>query len=489
MGRTEDIWVSIDHLRPDGMGEREFRRTYSATKAAMEFLGYKMKTTVEEFDLTIVPTYEGYPKYMERKIIVIRDGIESKPTQIAGLISGYSSLKTDAEMKIVYKKASEKTKSMQPKGIATNNNKEKDAIDALNNLLQCETYFDVQHNAEARNSDVAYKLKNDTEFIGFQAKTSSVDTEGRLHFGTTAGDMVGYLKDGLCVYCIGLTNNRERISVVWIFHGDNAMTMLENFKDKCFTPMVTLKFKTSKQFTLAYNKQEYRYEIGTEFENHLSERQRLLEQMKEIVKNGTKRSLDFLNTDKSQIGSLTNQKEQDSYFRMRDVLKDVANIEKLIDDNYSVIDFRVNNARIQDKMTTSDQYSFRKTGRYPYNPDALDILQISFLDENIVYLFPMRSHDDDKIVPFLSIRQLMTQTPKCGKNWKENNKNYRYDMSKPEDVLKYVKACEAAHAIPPLTDRDFYKTLIESNADLFEKELEMKKTWKIGSKKKALTTP
>ena len=43
----------------------------------------------------------------------------------------------------------------------------------------------------------------------------------------------------------------------------------------------------------------------------------------------------------------------------------------------------------------------------------------------------------------------LTQTPKCGKNWKENNKNYKYDLSKPEDVLKYVKACEAAHAIHP----------------------------------------
>ena len=471
--KISDIWNSIKRFKPDTMNQIDWHQSYEGTCAALEFVGLKMKCTKEEF-LNITPPVEksGKKKFADRKIVVYRNNIESKPTTIHHLLTGKSSLRTPEEMNAIHKKVSDYAKHRQPKSVLTTNNFEKDAIDLLNVMINVTSKLSFSHNSELRRSDISYKLPDENMYVGFQVKTAAVSRD-RLMFAVTNGQIVNFLKSDLCVVCIGMTKDRKAINVVWVFFGDDIKKQFEERKESSsWNPTMQLKIQSEDPFVLRYNSSMYRFETGAEYDNHKNERKRLLDKIVEIVRIGKKQTLEYFNTDISQIKAKTHQTEQESFFQTRDaILKTYPyiQVEKLIDDNYSPIDFRVNNARIQDKVALQI-HGFRSKSRYPYNPDEIDALQVSFLADHVIYLFFMRVQKNNEVVSYFSAKELMHQTKECGKNWKENNKCRRYDLNKPEDVNKYIEACAAAHAIPPLTDRSFYQNIIDANKDVFEKE-------------------
>jgi hypothetical protein len=43
----------------------------------------------------------------------------------------------------------------------------------------------------------------------------------------------------------------------------------------------------------------------------------------------------------------------------------------------------------------------------------------------------------------------------------------QFDLTADEDVKRYIKTCRAAHAVPPLSDKNFYSNILQKNADRF----------------------
>ena len=60
------------------------------------------------------------------------------------------------------------------------------------------------------------------------------------------------------------------------------------------------------------------------------------------------------------------------------------------------------------------------------------------------------------------------------KNWYLEYDKYKHDLKTIEGIKSYVAACEAAAAIPPLTDKQFYKKILEDNADKFGSKNQLK---------------
>jgi hypothetical protein len=80
----------------------------------------------------------------------------------------------------------------------------------------------------------------------------------------------------------------------------------------------------------------------------------------------------------------------------------------------------------------------------------------------------------------------MTKCYCIGNQWKENNAEIMCDLATEEGIKKYVKLCAEAKAIPPLSDQDFYKNMIEKNAEVFANESKKKRLARQKLKKQKL---
>ena len=75
----------------------------------------------------------------------------------------------------------------------------------------------------------------------------------------------------------------------------------------------------------------------------------------------------------------------------RAAVQDVgATWEKRSEDNYGPPDFWLNNVRVEDKVSRKHHVSglvfkMRHAGGLPYSPNAFDILQLTCVDEGVVY--------------------------------------------------------------------------------------------------------
>ena len=159
--KESEIWNAIDDQRPKDIQQLCWKRSYLGIKAALEHIGLTIATTKDEFDAIPIPKDKsGHKNYSNRKIIVTRNGIQSNPTRIRDLLKGDNKLLTKDDLNIILKKVNDEKSLNQPKGIPTNNNKESNAINKLNILLDIETYLDIQHLIDHRIADIAYKFKN-----------------------------------------------------------------------------------------------------------------------------------------------------------------------------------------------------------------------------------------------------------------------------------------------------------------------------------------
>jgi hypothetical protein len=152
-----------------------------------------------------------------------------------------------------------------------------------------------------------------------------------------------------------------------------------------------------------------------------------------------------------------------------------VDVKKYHEDNYSCVDFRINNIiKIQDK-SYKNHIRMRATGKHPYNPDMIDIFQCSNLITNEIYAIPMRYDDNDAIKSTFSPETLMKTDIKITTTiWDKKYSKYKYNLKIEKDVYAYVETCKAAAAIPPLTDRNFYKNLLDANKDQFGSSKQLK---------------
>jgi hypothetical protein len=476
-----DVWEAIDDQRISfKMGKYAWGQSYEGVKTAIKYIGLTMITTKEELDIMNIPLdRKGIKNYIRRKIVVSKNGIISKPTSIEHLLSGNSSLKTDEEMQKVYTKIGITLSNSQPKGIATNNNSESRAIDEMDKLIGISDYVYRSHLYENRLYDMAYSMNgNDicsNNFVADQIKSSRVKENGILGFGEnlTISKILSILENG-SLTCIGKNQDNE-VDVVWFFYGIDSINILKKFKiTQIFCPTLHLKLKSYNEFTLAMNNPMFRFDIRkSEIECN-----RLLQKKLEFIKNGPKHLLIFWNEDDSQIPLKNHRIEQHSLNMTRSICNTIGiKVEKIHEDSYGPVDFIVNGyVRVQDKVG-SKCFHVRSYGRLPYNPDDIDIFQVSDLKNNIVYAIPMRIIKDNIVNSFFTIDQLMKINIKFGPQWKENHKQFKHDFKTEEGILSYVKACEEASKIPQLSDQSFYTNIINENEDNFgsEKQLEARK--------------
>lgn len=179
--------------------------------------------------------------------------------------------------------------------------------------------------------------------------------------------------------------------------------------------------------------------------------------------------MQFWNEDDSQIPCGTHRIEKRSMNMTRTACNMIGiKVEKKHEDSYGPVDFIVNgNVKVQDKAS-SEKFHMRSTGKLPYNPNNIDILQVSDLENNIVYAIPMRIMMTNGIVTsFFSSEQLMKKTIHLTVKWKENHKEFKHDFKTKEGIISYVKACEESSKVQSLTDINFYKNMIDENKDKF----------------------
>ena len=471
--KTSDIWKAIDDKRLDiKMGILEWRQSFEGVKSAVEYIGLKIITTKEELDALEIPKdRNGIKNYGWRNIEVSRNDIVSK-TRIQSVLNGGNSLKTDEEMQVVYKKQAAILSSAQPKGLHTSNNSEIKSIDDLDIMIGVSNYVYREHLIEYRLFDMAYCMINDNigngVFVADQIKCSKVGENGCVSFHDMNGfltvkTMIAILENG-SLTCIG-KNQDNKVDVVWFLYGTDAINILKKFNmTQTFQPRLHLMRKTNNEFTIAMNNELFRFDVG----QSESECNRLLIKRLEFIKKGNKYSLDFLNEDDSQIPGKDHRTEQKSFNMTRTACNTILiKVERRYTDAYGPVDFIINNiSRVQDKIA-SKKFCNRHEGKLPYNPDDIDIFQLSDLVNQIVYAIPMRIINDELISSFFSVEKLMKTTVRLGVKWKESNKQFKHDLKTKEGILSYVKVCEEASQIPQLTDRSFYKNMIDDNKDKF----------------------
>jgi hypothetical protein len=471
--KISDIWKAIDDKRIlSKMGKHKWFQSYEGIKAAIEYIGLKIITTKKELDAMEVPIDKNSIKhYGWRKINVSRDGIISN-VGINSLLGNYSTLRTDEEMKEIYKKVGTTLSLQQPKGIPTANNLESKAIDDLDILIGISDYIHREHLFEFRLYDMAYCMINDDInaeiFVSDQVKSSKVAENGAVYFrqlnsALSIKIMISILENG-SLTCIGKTRE-DKVDVVWFFYGINAINILKAFNiNQTFNPTLHLKRKSNNEFINKMNDPMFRFDVGKSSE----ECNRLLENKIEFIKIGNKHSLIFWNEDDSQIPGKNHRIEQKSFAMTRTACRTIdIKVERFHENSYGSVDFIIKGyIRVQDKAA-SKSFGFRYECNLPYNPDDIDIFQVSNLENNLVYAIPMRVMKNEIITSFFTDKQLMKKNIGFGLKWKKDHEQFKYNFKTNEGIILYVKACEEASKIPELTDRNFYSNMIDVNKDKF----------------------
>lgn len=474
--RLSDIWNAIEDNRPENIKIFEWKRSFDGVSCALSHIGLQIVTTREEFNNIVIPITKNDTKvYMNRKIIVSRNGILSKKCSIKDFLSKeHGSLDTNDEKVNKKKEKSINAINRLQKGICCSHHIECDSSDKLSNILMIETYFNRVKLLESRRGDIAYcLLGNDIKsnvFVPDQEKSAQVTDRGQLPFNhhnniIRISDMTVILKHHMSLTFIA--KNKSNIpDVIWMFYGSDAINMLSKFPQRlCFSPRLHLKISSNNAFTKATNNKVYRFDIG----NDKNEIKRLIERKKTIIQNGKKFSIEFLNYHDSQIMNPNCKIENKSFLMIREACqKNNGIIDHYTEDMYGPVDFRLNGiVRIQDKVVGNKRFHLRSKGGYPYNPDSIDILQVSNIINKTIYAIPMRYMSSHNIFSTFSEKELIKTDFWISKEFKEKYCKYYYILSNDEDVTRYIKNCNEAYNIPMLTDSNLYKNMLDKYKHLF----------------------
>ena len=373
--KVNDVWQEVENERISAgvTNIYDWRRSYQGVCAALRYLGLRMVTTKEEFDITPLPKYGGY---MYRKICVARDGINSQPTHINHLLSGMSSLLTLEERAAVNEVTRAKNMILNPKGHATAVRSEMLAIEALDEILGTETYLTKHHLDETRLADVAYcRIEDESKgdcYVADQVKSARVVSTGALQFNhhgpLTIGDMISMLEAEMSLTCIGKTTE-DKVDVVWFFHGASALeTLKELSPDQAFRPTMRPKQASNAPVRVALNSPEFRFDTSL-----AEDCKRLLERKLSFVDTGVKRTVKFLNEDESQVPGECHRIELKTYLLTRDACEKIGAVcDRDPRESHGPVDFRLNsatfNARIQNKNGKKEYSWYESVWRSPIRP-------------------------------------------------------------------------------------------------------------------------
>ena len=386
---------------------------------------------------------------MYRKIVIERDGIRSKPTHINHVIDGNSKFSTKDEKVVADAQRSLTVSAKQGKGITVNGLSEIKSSADLDAMIGVDKVFYRVPLIEFRVSDVTYCLLgepvDDEVFVADQVKSSKVDENGCLHFKHAGSrikvsTMIKILENKSTLTCIG-KNIDDIPDVIWFFNGSEAIDTLRKFpEERTFHPRLHLKCTSPCDFTAAMNNAQFRYDVGMSD----VEKKRLLQRKLEAVKSGKKHTIRYLNEHESQIEAHSHRIENQSFQMIRELCTkyDVA-IERMSDDAYSQVDFRLDKkVKIQDKVGKVFQgVCIRHMGSYPLNPDNVDVLQVTDLENRVCYVIPMRRLQEGNVVSHFTGDQLMRHSLHLSKKWLGTV--LRFDLEVDEDVRMYIETCRA----------------------------------------------
>lgn len=469
-----ELWQKVDHLRPESTPLSDWKKSYDGTSAALATLHLIMITTKNEFDAMSYPIdKKGKVRPEMRTVVVSRENVVSKPIAIQSLLSQKSRLLTKEEHAIVNAQRRDIMKAARPKGSPITNRGEAQAIDDMHTMIDITAVAHCEHLHECRAADVAYCHsyvdKGGRVFVGDQVKSVQVCTStGTLSFNVTVAKMISILQQEISLTFIA-KNADGKVAVVWVFDAADIENLSSFEPSLYFSPKLYLQRKSTHVFTTYINDRDHRYDII----KFATERIRLRDKKIAILNSGTKNTLRYWNEDTSQIWSSTNRTELASFLAISEACKNVGmTVTRNAKDAYGPVDFHIGMCRIQDKAITGhsederhrDQFAIRSRGKHPYNPDDIDILQVSILNMGIVYAVPMRKVIGGMVFSFYDEEELLQNTVRLTKAWRERHARFAYNLALTEDVRRYVRACDQAAHIPELHDRTFYKIML-SEAD------------------------
>lgn len=294
---------------------------------------------------------------------------------------------------------------------------------------------------EYRQADIAYSIPGTDLWLGDQVKTAKSTKKGNCIFQAgkrtilNVEKMIEILSNKLILTCIGKDVNNE-IDVVWMFYGESAINELKKFSPtQRFQPYLHLKNKSYNNFTISYNVKRFRYDVG----DNSREITRLFKKRYDIVKKYAEYTLEHFNTHVNHLSHKWMRQELESIQLIMDVCKTHgSDFRRDHQDAHSSIDFRIDNVKIQDK--TGKSIKIREKCGYPYNPNDFDVLQITNIEEKIVYVLPMRIENDGKITSFFTERALMQSNFSLTEKWKKNHEQFRFDLQEAKEQQKYLDA-------------------------------------------------
>lgn len=476
--KISDVWKAVDDQRLEAkMTSIEWRQSYIGVCAALAHSGLKLAHPKEEFDQIEVPLEGRGKAYCHRKICVTRAGLVSQPSRISNWLTGYTQLLTNKEREIIITARSDARSLAQPTGVAQNNQREASAVNQLDELIDLDKKLVRVHLLEFRLADIAYCLLtaviSHAVFVADQVKSSTAGANNRVTFHTgrgkvlTVAHMLAILAKNMSLTCIGM-DQRGKVDVVWFFCGKAATNGLQAFRTtQEFRPRLYLPNATH-PFTKFVNQKQFRFEVS----QNRKECNRLLQSKIDFAHTGHKQTLQFLNEDKLQIPGSGHWIEQRAFNMVREACSRTgATAVRLLDDSYGKVDFHLNpesfDCRIQDKVAGKQLFCLRHPGGHPCHPDAVDVLQITQIEQKAVYAIPFRELKDGLIISYFTEHELMCTCTRLTKQWIADHAKFRHDLSTEAGVRSYVAACEAAAGVPPLTDTTFYSKLLADNQHKF----------------------
>lgn len=475
--QLSDIYDAIENQRLKAkMRSNEWRQSYVGVGAALAHVGLELATTEEEFNELEIPISSKGKHYGYRKIRVTRAGIVSQPSRILNWLTGHTQLLTNEERGLITSARSDAESLAQPTGVAKANLCEASAVNQLDELIELSRKLVRVHLLECRLADIAYCLLtaviSQAVFVADQVKSSTASADNQVTFNAgrgviTVAHMLAILAKNMSLTCIGM-DQKGKVDVVWFFYGAKAIEGLECFRTtQEFRPRLYLPNPTH-PFTKFVSQPQYRFEVSRSKE----ECNRLLQCKIDFVQAGPKQTLQFLNEDKSQLPSPNQWIEQEAFNMVREACSLVgATLVRLPEDSYGKVDFHLNpesfDCRIQDKVANKQAFGFRKMRGHPFNPDAVDVLQVTQTTKKTVYAIPFRKLHEGLIISQFTQDQLMCTIVTLTQKWLEDHAQFWHDLNTKAGVRSYVAACEAAAGVPPLTDRTFYSKLLADNEHKF----------------------
>lgn len=388
------------------------------------------------------------------------------------------------ERRAVERRKSRRQKQLNPVGVPTSNMFETRAIDGLDALLaslpSTSTTIRREHLLENRRADVAYAPGSADAYASYQVKSATLNGRGTYRFHIRFSEIASMLRSGMgvvCIACSSTTSTESGPITAWHFYDDvdgailqllDAMDPLQEFcPSNASTPTIDALV---------------RYDLRDPV-RATSLRDCRESAIRKIVSGGLARTLEFLNEDDSQIPGCGHRVEQRSFAAVRLALSlysSGSRAQRLHRDAYGPVDFHVGDqdfdARVQDKSTQAGvhvvgvvaTFGVRPRNSVPYDPDSIDVLQLSLLQSNVVYVLPMRTWTGTAgaaVCSSFSVSELMRSNLKMSGSWLLSHAHLRHDLNDPEGTAGYVEACRAASRVPPLSDVRFYPDMVRANAD------------------------